>query len=151
MAGNSISANVLAFSQENRRFLSCHGQMNCKAGSPSKPTPPRSHCKAYCKDAPQSRCPRVQRVARIEPTGPAFGRPDDKLREIRTASAAGSHEPDFAALNPGYEATKLRSYEAAKRRSLQFVRSIENSTASSRACFIGAAGNSASASFAMAP
>jgi len=33
----------------------------------------------------------------------------------------------------------------------QFVRSIENSTASSSACFIGAAGNSASASFAMAP
>jgi len=33
----------------------------------------------------------------------------------------------------------------------QFVRSIENSTASSSACFIGAAGNSASASFAIAP
>ena len=33
----------------------------------------------------------------------------------------------------------------------QFVRSMENSTASSSACFIRAAGNSASASFAMAP
>src|SRR6266849_3508681 len=38
-------------------------------------------------------------VARIEPPGPAFGRPDDKLREMR-----GRPPPDFAALNPGYEA-----------------------------------------------
>jgi hypothetical protein len=26
-----MSANVLALSQENRRFLSCHGQINCKS------------------------------------------------------------------------------------------------------------------------
>jgi hypothetical protein len=31
-----MSANVLALSQENRRFLSCHGQINCKSLPPSK-------------------------------------------------------------------------------------------------------------------
>src|SRR5215813_2230100 len=31
IAGYSISANVLAFSQENRRFLSCHGQISRKS------------------------------------------------------------------------------------------------------------------------
>jgi hypothetical protein len=38
-----MSANVLALSQENRRFLSCHGQISCKPLSPSKPwVAPRS-------------------------------------------------------------------------------------------------------------
>src|SRR6266849_8526175 len=32
-----MSANVLALSQENRRFLSCHGQIRCKSLPPSKP------------------------------------------------------------------------------------------------------------------
>src|SRR5713101_7694848 len=32
-----MSANVLALSQENRRFLSCHGQISCKSLPPSKP------------------------------------------------------------------------------------------------------------------
>jgi len=33
-----MSANVLALSQENRRFLSCHGQISCKSLPPSKPS-----------------------------------------------------------------------------------------------------------------
>src|SRR5262249_49581538 len=40
MAGNSMSAKVLALSHENRRFLSCHGQMNCKSFPPSNPLLP---------------------------------------------------------------------------------------------------------------
>jgi hypothetical protein len=32
-----MSANVLAFSQETRRLLSCHGQIKRKTISPSKP------------------------------------------------------------------------------------------------------------------
>src|SRR5260370_116182 len=36
MAGNRMGANVLALSQENRRFLSCHGQISCKSLPPSK-------------------------------------------------------------------------------------------------------------------
>jgi hypothetical protein len=37
-------------------------------------------------------------VARMEPPGPAFGRPDDKLHVIW-----GRPIPDFAALHPGYK------------------------------------------------
>ena len=44
-------------------------------------------------------------VARIEPSGPAFGRPDDKLREIRGNAGRERRFPDFAPLNPGYETT----------------------------------------------
>src|SRR5271169_1740893 len=33
-AGTNMSANVLALSQENLRFLSCHGQIKCKANPP---------------------------------------------------------------------------------------------------------------------
>jgi len=36
-------------------------------------------------------------VARMEPPGPASGRPDDKLRVIRDRLT-----PDYAALHPGY-------------------------------------------------
>ncbi len=36
-------------------------------------------------------------VARIEPPGPASGRPNDKLREMR-----GRPFPDVASLHPGY-------------------------------------------------
>jgi len=36
MAGSSMSAKVLALSQENLRFLSCHGQINRKAIPPLK-------------------------------------------------------------------------------------------------------------------
>ncbi len=35
----------------------------------------------------------------MEPPGPAFGGPDDKLRVIR-----GQPIPDYAALHPGYQA-----------------------------------------------
>jgi hypothetical protein len=44
---------------------------------------------------------RVRRslVARMEPPGPAFGGPDDKLRVIRDRLT-----PDYAALHPGYKA-----------------------------------------------
>src|SRR5258708_35823941 len=38
-------------------------------------------------------------VARMEPPGPASGRPDDKLRVIR-----GQPIPDYAAPHPGYKA-----------------------------------------------
>jgi protein-disulfide isomerase len=34
----------------------------------------------------------------MKPTGPAFGRPDDKLRVIRVYAVS----PDFATLHPGY-------------------------------------------------
>src|SRR5271156_5445330 len=33
-AGTNMSANVLALSQENLRFLSCHGQIKCKSNPP---------------------------------------------------------------------------------------------------------------------
>src|SRR5260370_3528238 len=33
-----MSANALALSQENRRFLSCQGQISCKSLPPSKPS-----------------------------------------------------------------------------------------------------------------
>jgi hypothetical protein len=49
-----MSANVLALSQENRRFLSCHGQINCKSFPPSKPRAPGLHGRAYCKQVPRS-------------------------------------------------------------------------------------------------
>src|SRR5438046_3931433 len=39
IAGYSMSAAVLALSQENRRFLSCHGQIKCKSFPPSKLPP----------------------------------------------------------------------------------------------------------------
>src|SRR5258708_37309195 len=42
-------------------------------------------------------------VARMEPTGPALGRPDDKLRVIRDKLL-----PDYASLHPGYRAGKCR-------------------------------------------
>jgi hypothetical protein len=32
-----MSANVLALSQENLRFLSCHGQIKCKSNPPKTP------------------------------------------------------------------------------------------------------------------
>jgi hypothetical protein len=51
---------VLALSQENRRFLSCHGQINCKSFPPSKSMAPRLHGRAYCKKAPRSRCPALR-------------------------------------------------------------------------------------------
>jgi hypothetical protein len=49
-----MSANVLALSQENRRFLSCHGQVNCTLLPPSMPALPGCTTEAYGKGAPQS-------------------------------------------------------------------------------------------------
>jgi hypothetical protein len=44
-------------------------------------------------------------VARIEPPGPAFGRPDDKLSEIRDSRAKTQRRPRVSLpLNPGYSA-----------------------------------------------
>ena len=46
----------------------------------------------------------VSHVARIEPPGPAFGRPDDKLREIRERPVNTAKLPRVSlALNPGYD------------------------------------------------
>jgi hypothetical protein len=53
---------------------------------------------------------RKKHVARMEPPGPAFGRPDDKLREIQeqpikhvgNAVLRAWPDPDFAALDRGY-------------------------------------------------
>ena len=42
------------------------------------------------------------RVARIEPPGPAFGRPDDKLSEILDHLSIGPVARVSLALNPGY-------------------------------------------------
>ena len=52
-------------------------------------------------------------VARMEPPGPAFGRPDDKLRVIREQPRDVARSPDYgpkaeltpgyASLHPGYE------------------------------------------------
>ena len=43
-------------------------------------------------------------VARMKPTGPASGRPDGKLREIRgKPSWMARPIPDYASLHPGYK------------------------------------------------
>src|SRR5262249_2990841 len=49
-----MSANVLALSQENRRFLSCHGQIHCKSFPPSKSMALGPQGRAYYREAPQS-------------------------------------------------------------------------------------------------
>src|SRR5216684_1629013 len=45
-------------------------------------------------------CPLAEVAGRIEPPGPAFGRPDDKLSEIRDCQQR--HPRVSLALNPGY-------------------------------------------------
>src|ERR1700719_3144190 len=55
----------------------------------------------------------VLMVARMEPPGPAFGRPDDKLRVIRGGTRpAALPFPDFASLHPGYAPWALNSADA---------------------------------------
>src|SRR5215813_14075355 len=65
-----MRANVLALSQENWRFLSCQGQISCKSLPPSNPCA-GSHGKAYCKVAPQSRCPLRTEMTNGEASGAA--------------------------------------------------------------------------------
>src|SRR6266853_2354947 len=64
-----MSANVVALSQENRRFLSCHGQISCTSFPPSKPMAAGSHRRAYCNEAPRSRCPASPCRLSCEQTG----------------------------------------------------------------------------------
>jgi hypothetical protein len=45
----------------------------------------------------------------MEPPGPAFGRPDEKLHVIR-----GQPIPDYAALHPGYEPDQIEALRSVK-------------------------------------
>src|SRR3984893_1690035 len=76
-----MSANVPALSQENRRFLSCHGQINCKSFPQSngcRVARPRSRC-------PDPTPPRVSRRFRVGPIASASLR----LRVTAPLSASG--------------------------------------------------------------
>src|SRR5215470_16123476 len=95
----------------------CHkGNVEQAIRMPSSDPPvasPRNNrldCRLDCREKTQQTSslfpPPERPVARIEPTGPAFGRPDDKLREIRERPVDRQSRPGFSlALNPGYTST----------------------------------------------
>jgi hypothetical protein len=62
IAGSKTSANAPALSQENLRFLSCHGQINRKFRPPLKGFFPAACGKVYCKWAARSRWQRTRKI-----------------------------------------------------------------------------------------